>query len=242
MGSIQGLGRIREVRRVPANPSDTLWQEEGIPLPWDRRNSHCGSCHDLCHPLHFCSSTVLLRQYRVWIPSSGYPSRHDRGGNDALDYRPQYEGQCHYVDDRDWPRTPQRSSQMGRLYNAFPLPGAYDPVLCDARMGPRRTSRIQNFLQSTLLHLRYRSGSIGPSVCLMPPFTPIPPEMVLRAVRHPSRSNLDCIPGHVILALQQLPHLMGIPLGDSCHLAGVLVLPRLLPQLDKPAALVMAHW
>jgi hypothetical protein len=92
----------------------------------------------------------------------------------------------------------------------------------------------------TLIANRYRcAGSSGCAVCTFASTTTTP---LLRSLRHCTRPYLDRVPRYALLALQQLPHFLVLPLGYTCNLAIVLRCAPLLSQLDKSLAYVPARW
>jgi hypothetical protein len=87
---------------------------------------------------------------------------------------------------------------------------------------------------------RYRcTCSSDRAVCA---FTSAAEAPLLRGLRRCTCAHFDSIHGHALLALQQLPYLMGISLVYCCNLALFLLGTPLLPELDKPLAYVFACW
>src|SRR5690242_21351008 len=91
-----------------------------------------------------------------------------------------------------------------------------------------------------LTHLRHR-GSCAPLLSMYT-FSRTPPPPNVRALRSSACSSRNRVPGHVVLALQQLPHFLALPFLYARHLASVLLHATVLPQLDEPVPPSVAHW
>lgn len=65
---------------------------------------------------------------------------------------------------------------------------------------------------------------------------------LLRNLRHGTRAGLHSLFRHAILALQQLPNIMELPMGHHSHLAGFVFYAALLSKLDEPIPSLVGHW
>ena len=63
-----------------------------------------------------------------------------------------------------------------------------------------------------------RPGGAGTIIDPMRTFTPDHSTQVLRGICHGARPDIYCLCGNAILALQQFPHILGLPLGDRSDL------------------------
>ena len=101
--------------------------------------------------------------------------------------------------------------------------------------------RFDVFLMSTIANM-YRYCCSCSALLLMHAFHRTAPSSNVRALRSPSCAGRNGLSWNVVLALQQLPHVLALSFLHPRHLAPLVLHATVLPKLGQPIPPFMAHW